>query len=77
MGLKGAFGELEDGGLFEEVGGGGLVQKFQFAGLDERGIAKRGTGRLDCRSRGKGWVVGGRQFCRWVGEETVVEEVGG
>lgn len=28
LGLEGAFGQLEDGRLFEEVGGGGLVQKF-------------------------------------------------
>lgn len=63
--------------MFEDVVSGGRIQKFQFAGLDERGVSKRGAGRLDCRSGGNGWVVGGGQFCRWVGEESSVEEVGG
>ena len=30
-GLEGAFGQLEDGGLFEDVGSGGWAQKFQSA----------------------------------------------
>lgn len=78
FGLEGAFGQLEDGRLFEDVVGGGRIQKFQFTGLEERGVSKRGDGRLDCRSGGNRWVVGGGQFCGWVGEEAaVVEEVGG
>ena len=32
---------------------------------------------MDCRSGGNRWVVGGGQFCGWVGEESAVEEVGG
>ena len=68
---------MEDGGLFEDVVGGGRVQKFQFAGLNESGVSKRGTERLDCRSGGNRWVVGGGQFCRWVGEDSVVEGAGG
>lgn len=75
--LEGAFGQLEDGGLFEDVVGGGRVQKFQFAGLNESGVSKRGTERLDCRCGGNRWVVGGGQFCRWVGEDSVVEGAGG
>lgn len=77
LGLEGAFGQLEDGGLFEDVVGGGRVQKFQFAGLNESGVSKRGTERLDCRSGGNRWVVGGGQFCRWIGEDSIVEGAGG
>lgn len=33
---------------------------------------------MDCRSGGNRWVVGGGQFCGWVGEDSVVvKEIGG
>lgn len=47
LGLEGAFGQLEDGRLFEDVGSGGLAQKFQSTRLTERGVSEQGTGRFD------------------------------